>query len=257
MMIMSFQSFDPIKLVTTEFTLANYRAIFFDPYIRGILLRTLRISIISTLFCAIIGFPVAWRMRQASGKEKMLISLIISTPLMVSLVILAYAFMLIMAPNTGIISSITRSIFGKPFSIMYTEVGVIVGLVYSNCVFMIISLHAALENLDESLLRAAKIHGANSIQVFIRVILPLSLPGLVSGSLLVFSICTSAFMTPYIIGGRQIPVLATYAYDMATLTLNWPSAAAIAAILVLIGFTVVYIYSSWIWRIELRLGVGE
>jgi putative spermidine/putrescine transport system permease protein len=254
MLLYSFYSYHHSKLMIREFTLANWLAVFEDPYLRGVLLRTLRLSFISTVISVALAYPIAYRMRQAAGFEKMLLSLIVLSPLTISLVILGYAFIVILAPNTGLLNNAIKALGGTPLSVMYTELGVLVGLVYPDMMFMVLSLHAVMENIEESTLRAARTLGANPIQIFLRVILPLSVPGLVSGSLIHFTVSTSSFVMPLLLGGRQTPVLSMYAYDMATFVLNWPSASAIAGTLLFITSCVVIIYTSWIFSIEKRLG---
>ena len=255
MVAFSFQTFHPTKLVIPEFTLSNYAAILTDPYITRILLRTIAISLATTALCAVLAYPIAYRMRQAAGTEKMLLSLIVLTPLMISLIALGYAWVLILAPNNGLVNTILRNLGLPTAKIMFTPTGIVVGLVYSNLVFMVLSLHAALENIDESLLRAARILGANSVRVLLGVIFPLSLPGLVSGSLTVFSVSASSFVVPLLLGGRQVPVMATYAYDMASFLNNWPSGSAIAVALFILAGATNLVYSSWVHSIEKRLGI--
>jgi len=257
MALYGFYTYHPFRLMDRDITLTNYLAIVRDPYISGILIRTLRLAAIATLLSAGLGYIVATRMRQARGLEKMVLALIVLSPLMISPIVLAYAWLVILAPNTGLMSSAFKALGLTPPRIMFTEYGVLLGLVYSYMVFMVLSLHAALENIDLSLIRAAQTLGASPRVVFSRIILPLSLPGLVSGSLLVFAVSSSSFLMPLILGGRQIPVLATYAYDLASFVLNWPAASAIAISLALVTLVTVVAYTTWINALQRRLGVLE
>lgn len=255
MITLSFQTYHPTKLVVPVFTLQNYLAIVNDSYITNILFRTINVALATTAICAVLAYPIAFRMRQATGLEKMVLTLIVLTPLMISLIVLGYAWVVILAPNTGLLNRTLGAIGLPTAKVMFTPAGIVVGLVYSNLVFMVLSLHASLENIDESLLRGARVLGANAYQVFRGVVLPLSLPGLVSGSLIVFSVSASSFVIPLLIGGRQQPVMATYAWDMASYLLNWPMAATIAAVLVIIAGSTNLGYTSWIYSLEKRLGI--
>ncbi len=257
MLTYSFYQYHPTKLFVRHFTLENYQALISDPFLRAILFRTLRLSLLTTVCCAVLGYTISLRMREARGLEKMFLALVVLSPLMISPVILAYSWVVILAPNTGIVTRAFALFSLEAPRIMYTETGVLIGLVYANLVFMVLSLHAALENIDESLLRAGQIHGAHPMQVFLRITLPLSLPGLMSGSLIVFAISSSSFMMAYMLGGRQTQVLATYAYDMAAYLLNWPAAAAVSVILVLVTGILIYGYAAWMELIERRMGHVE
>lgn len=257
MAIFGFYKYHPLKLIIREFTLANYASLVADPYVRGILFRTVRLAAIATVVSAALGFVVASRMQQARGLEKMILALVVLSPLMISPIVLAYAWLVILAPNTGLMGFAFRAVgVGAP-RVMFTEYGVLLGLVYSYTVFMVLSLHASLENIDRSIIRAAQTLGASPVAVFLRIVLPLSLPGLVSGSLLVFAISTSSFLMPLILGGRQVPVLATYAYDLASFVLNWPAASAIAIGLALLTIATVAAYTLWIHALQKRLGIVE
>ena len=257
MALFGFYKYHPLRLMDRELTLTNYASLVADPYVRGILFRTVRLAAISTVISAVLGFVVASRMQQARGLEKMVLALVVLSPLMISPIVLAYAWLVILAPNTGLMAFAFRTIGLGPPRVMFTEYGVLLGLVYSYTVFMVLSLHASLENIDRSVVRAAQTLGAAPGAVFLRIILPLSLPGLVSGSLLVFAISTSSFLMPLILGGRQVPVLATYAYDLASFVLNWPAASAIAIGLALVTIATVAAYTLWIKALQRRLGILE
>lgn len=243
--------------MVTEFTFQNYLSIIIDSYVTDVLFRTIEVAVATTIACAVLAYPIAYRMRLLAGLETMLLSLVLLTPLMISVVVLGYAWVIILSPNTGVLNATLNALGLPSVKLMFTPIGIVIGLVYLNLVFMVLSLHAALENIDETLLRAARVLGANPFKVFCKVIFPLSIPGLVSGSLIVFSISVSSFVMPLLLGGRQQPVLATYIWDMASYVLNWPAASATATILVVIVGAVNLVSLSWLRTVELRLGTGE
>lgn len=254
MLVYSFYRYDPLKIMIPEFTLDNYAGLLLDSHLQSIILRTIGLSFLATLVCIVLAFPVAARMVQARGAEKTILTLIVLSPIMISPIVLAHPWLVILAPKSGLLTKLTTVVGLKVPALMYTPAGVLVGLVYGGVVFMIMSLHAAMENIEPSLQQAANILGARPLQTFVKITLPLSLPGLVSGSLMVFSVSTSSFMMPYLIGGRQVQVLATYAYDMASVLMNWPSASAIAGVLVVIAGAAVLLLNGWAARLERRLG---
>ena len=254
MLVYSFYKYSAIKLMVPEWTVSNYVVIVRDSYVLNVFLRTLRLAALATVVSAVLGYVIAFRMRQASGWEQMFLALVVLSPLMMSPIVLAYAWMVILAPHTGLLNSAFTALHMPAPRIMYTETGILVGLVYEYLVFMVLSLHAALENVDPSVIRAAQVLGANPRRVLVRVLLPLTMPGLVSGSLLVFAISSSSFLMPLILGGRQTPVVATYAYDLASFQINWPGASAVAMTLATVTLAAVGLYVPGMRLLERRLG---
>lgn len=250
----SFYKYDPLRIMVPEFTLENYAALFLDAHLQTLIGRTIWLSLLATVVCIILAFPVATRLVLARGTEKTILTLIVLSPIMISPIVLAHPWLVILAPNSGLLTKLVEFIGLKAPTLMYTQTGVLIGLTYGGVVFMIMSLHAAMENIQPSLQQAASVLGATPWQTFRKVTLPLALPGLVSGSLMVFSVSTSSFMMPYLIGGRQVQVLATYAYDMASVLMNWPSASAVAGVLVVIAGMAVLVFNAWATRLERRLG---
>ncbi|OFV83016.1 MAG: hypothetical protein A2W26_11345 [Acidobacteria bacterium RBG_16_64_8] len=138
---------------------------------------------------------------------------------------------------------------------MNTEWGVILGLTHHCLAYLILSLHSALEAIDPSYLRAASVLGATPAQTFRRVTLPLSLPGVFSGCLLVFAIASSAFMIPLLFSGRAIPVLTVYAYELNATLLNWPLGAAAGIVLLILSGLSIFVFSSYVARLRTRLAM--
>lgn len=253
LMVTSFYAYDPLRIVSDRLTIENYTAILSNSLLWSVISRTIVLSLLTTLIAAMVAFPVAFRLQQAGKAERLILVMALLSPIVISPVVLAYPWLVLLAPNSGIIPETIRLFGLTPPQLMYSNAGVLIGLVYGESVFMVLCVHAALENIPPSLVRASKVLGATPWQSFTRVILPLSLPGLASGSLLVFSISTSSFMMPYLLGGRQVPVLATYAYDMASVLMNWPSAAAVAGILLTLTGISVGLFGRWIGKLERKL----
>lgn len=256
----SFSQYDPFQLVVPTFTLENYVKFFTDGYVWETLLRTVRLSVFTVITTVILGYPVAYYMwLRAHGSEKMVLAIIVLLPMMTSHVILGYAWMVLIAPNTGTIAQLLRALglLSGPLQLMYTEPGILLGLTHYTLVFMVLNLHSALESIDLSHLRAASILGASPLRTFLKVTLPLSLPGVFSGCLLVFAISSSLFMIPFLLGGRRVPVLAVYAYDLNNYVLNWPLGATAGLILLVISGLSVFFFGVYIRRLSARLGMGN
>jgi putative spermidine/putrescine transport system permease protein len=254
----SFSRYDPLLLVVRAFSFENYAKFLTDPYTRGILLRTIRVASLTTVFTLLLGYPLAYYITRARGLEKTLLILLVLWPLMISPVILAYGWFVLLAPNSGALSNVMQwsGLLTGPLVFMRTEPGMVLGLTHECLAFMVLNLHSALESIDSSHLRAASILGATPTQTFYKVTLPLSLPGIFSGSLLVFAISSSAFIIPYVFGGQRLPVMAVYAYTLNVTILNWPLGAATGIILVIISLVLISLFGSYVTRLRRKLGMA-
>ena len=246
LILYSFQRYDPATLVEPIFTMENYKEFFSDPYILSALFRTLRIAAITTLVTLIIGYPLSYYMRLAGGREKTIFSIVVLTPLMTSHIILGFAWMALLAPQTGLASVSLQALglISEPLRLMGTEVGVVIGLVHYTLVYMVLNLHSSLETIDLMQIKAASMLGANPFQTFLRVTLPLSLPGILSGVSLAFAVSASQFMIPLLIAGRQAPMLPVLVFDLNATVLNWPMGASTALILLFISLIPIFILST-------------
>lgn len=254
----SLARYDPITLIVPVWSLENYAKFLRDEYLQAILFRTFRISLLTTLATLVLGYPLAYYMTMARGVEKVLLAMAVLTPTMVSHIILGYAWLVLLGPQSGVLSALLRGLglLASPLRIMYTEWGILLGLTHFTLVYMVLSLHSALEAIDANYLRAAGILGATPLQAFRRITLPLSLPGIFSGCILTFAISSSAFMIPFVLGGRQLPMLSVLAYDLNTSVLNWPLGAATGLMLLAISTTSITLFGSYVSRLRSRLGMA-
>ncbi|MBV2186956.1 MAG: ABC transporter permease [Rhizobium sp.] len=248
--LLSFNQWDSSEGIVAVLKLDNYIEIFSDTYFAEIFLRTLRISVLVTLFCVLIGVPEAYILRRMNEPWRSIMILVVIGPLLVSVVARTLGWALILAGN-GILSQLlqTLQLVDVPVSLMFTESGVVIALTHVLVPFMVLSVWASLGRMDPSAERAAQSLGAGQFTIFRRVVLPQAMPGLLSGSIIVFTLAASAFATPAIIGGRRLKVAATLAYDEFLNTLNWPLGAAVA-VLLLIG--IVLIVVGWNRLVERR-----
>ncbi|NTJ45336.1 ABC transporter permease [Agrobacterium larrymoorei] len=248
--LLSFNQWNSSEGIVAVLRLDNYRDIFSDSYFAEIFLRTLRISVLVTVFCILIGVPEAYILRRMNEPWRSIMILIVIGPLLVSVVARTLGWALILAGN-GILSRLlqTLRLAAAPVSLMFTETGVVIALTHVLVPFMVLSVWASLGRMDPSAERAAQSLGASQLTIFRRIVLPQAMPGILSGSIIVFTLAASAFATPAIIGGRRLKVAATLAYDEFLNTLNWPLGAAVA-VLLLIG--IVFIVVGWNRLVERR-----
>lgn len=247
---MSFKSFDPQLLIGTEFTLDNYPRILSDPFFLKAFGRSLGIAAVTTLVSLLLGYPAAYHISTMnSPRLRSILTLIIFVPVMLSLVVTAFAWILILGPS-GLLNQVIMglNLSSEPVRFMNSETGVIIVLIYSFGPYMVLNIFAALENIDPGLVRAALIHGAKPWRAFRKVTLPMSMPGILSGSLLVFSLSVAAFVTPYIIGGNRVKVVPLLVYNNAVATFNWSDAATLSALLLIIMLLITFLATRLVER---------
>ena len=206
-----------------------YGAFVHNPFYVGIFLRTLKLSLIATGIAFVLGYPCAAFLAQdRRGKNLMILAVL--APLLVSSVVRSYGWIVILGPN-GFLDRIGGLLGGRHIDLLFSETAVTIALAQVLLPFMVLPIAGSLLQIDSSLLRAASNLGAGRIRVFTRVVLPLSLPGVAAGCVITFSLCASSFVTPSLLGGAKVPVMAYLIYEQGLLQLNWPFAAALATIL--------------------------
>ena len=248
-LILSFYSFDFTAGIQTEFTLANYKEVLADSYFHLIFGRTFGIALLVTVVCIALGAPEAYILSRMRNPWKALFLIVILGPLLISVIVRTLGWALLIG-SKGIISEALQGLglTDGPFSLMFTMTGMVIALVHVLVPFMVISVWASLQRIDPQVEDAALTLGASKTTVLRRIVLPQIMPGILSGSLIVFALTASAFATPAIIGGRRLKVVATTAYDEYLNTLNWPLGAAIAILLLLANIVVIMSYNRAIER---------
>jgi len=222
-----------------HFTLKVYAGLFTDSREALMMWRTLKLSFITTVLTLLLAFPVALYLRQISPRARMLISFVLISPLLTSVVVRTLAWVILLAPR-GLLNAALVSLGFDPVRLIYNETGVIIGLTHVFLGYMILSLMTSVLKIDENLLLAANNLGASNWHVFTKVILPLSLPGMLAGSVLVFSMSASSYATPLLLGGNSAKVLAMEIYDLTINYLEWNAAAALATIMFVVIAVVVW-----------------
>lgn len=225
-------SVEPVGESAAGFSLEQFRRFLADPYYLGIAWRTLRLSILITVICMAIGFPLAYIMSAAGPRVRFWLVIVTILPLMTSVVVRTFGWM-VMLSRSGVVSKALVGLGLAPsgFSVIYTESAIVVGMVQVLLPFMALSILGVLLRMDRRLEEAGRTMGCGFWSMLFHIVLPVSLPGVVSGSLLVLTLSISSFITPSLLGGARLPVLAASIYDSATKTLDWSFAAAQSAIL--------------------------
>lgn len=231
----SVMSQDQRGIVGAPFTLDHYRRFFTVPLYSTVLWNTLRISLITSLLAMVLAYPVALVMVRSPPIVNRILTLIVIAPLIVSVVVRSYGWALILGNGpTGLLNwaLLGLGLIETPLTILYTEVAVVIGSLHVFFPMMVLPLAAALGKIDPSLEQAARTLGATWSSVFLRIILPLSLPGLVAGLTLVFSLTASSYVTPAILGGTNAQMLGNVVEQQIFAVYDWPFGATGASLLV-------------------------
>ena len=227
--------------VEPGFTHEHYTR-FFDPVYLAVLQRTFLWSLGCTLLCLLLGYPVAYVIAHAGRWRNLLLFLVI-LPLWTSFLVRTFALIFLMR-DTGLVNSWLMQIglLDEPMVLLYTPFAVMAGLVYGFLPFMILPIYASLERQDRSLLEAAEILGAGPRARFMRVTVPLSLPGVVAGCVLVFIPALGSFLTPDLLGGAKQLMIGNLVQNQFTSARNWPFGSAVSFILMALVLAVVMLY---------------
>jgi len=237
----------PGALYIPDLTLANYAALLETPVYFKVMMRTLRLGLIVTLLALVIGYPYAFLMARGRPWIRTGLLLAVLLPLLVSVVVRTYGWMVVLGLD-GPLNTVLLALglTSQPVKFLFNETGIVIGLLHVFFPFMVLPLSSVLQKLDPQLVEAARTLGAGYPTVFWRVILPLSVPGIAAGSMLVFTLSVAAYVTPALMGGAGINVMATLVAQQILVLVNWPLGAAVAVTLVLITLLVVAAYNRFL-----------
>jgi spermidine/putrescine transport system permease protein len=224
--------------VSPGFTLEHYRR-FVDPLYLHLLARTVLWATIATVVCLLLGYPVAWVIAR-SRRHRNLLLLLIVLPFWTSFLVRTFA-MIFLLRDTGLVNRLLLGVglIHEPLTLLYTPFAVLVGLVYGLLPFMVLPIYASLEKLDPALLEASETLGARPAAQFFTVTLPLSLPGVVAGSLLVFVPALGSFVTSDLLGGAKHMMLGNLVQSQFATARNWPFGSAASFALMLLTLVAV------------------
>jgi spermidine/putrescine transport system permease protein len=227
--------------VESGFTLEHY-ARFFDSLYLTILLRTVVYAVVCTAVCLGMGYPVAYVIAR-SGPWKNFLTFLVILPFWTSFLVRTFAMIFLMR-DTGLINTalISLGLITEPFQMLNTPGAVMVGLVYGFLPFMVLPIYASLEKLDPSLLEAAEVLGARPFARFTKVVLPLSMPGVVAGSLLVFIPALGSYLTSDLLGGAKQMMIGNLVQNQFTTARNWPFGSAVSFVVMGVVLAAVFGY---------------
>jgi putrescine transport system permease protein len=216
-------------------TLANFAFLLEDRLYVLSYLTSLRIALVSTVLCLLIGYPIAYAIARAQGRLQLVLLMLVILPFWTSFLIRVYAWKVLLQGG-GVVNGALMGlgIIDAPLNMLYTEGAVYVGIVYSYLPFMILPLYAALARLDYSTVEAAMDLGCRPWQAFYKVTLPLSLPGIIAGSLLVFIPAVGEFVIPELLGGPDSIMIGRVLWNEFFANRDWPIASAVAIVMLLL-----------------------
>ncbi|MBL5805934.1 ABC transporter permease [Bacillus sporothermodurans] len=241
---LSFISTDHLNSADAVYSLKNYIALFTDSYYLSSLWLTVKISLYSVIVALLLGYPIALTMAKSSQRVRGYITLLIASPLLVSIVVRNFGWYLLLLPN-GTINQflLNMGIINTPLKLLFSELGVVIGLSNAYLPFMVLAIVTSLYNIDPSLEKAGAILGASPLRSFFSITLPLSLPGVVSGCVLVFSLSMSAYVTPALMGGANVPVMPVVLYDQINNLLKWTFGSALSYVLLATTLLLVLVFT--------------
>lgn len=245
--VLSFQVFDHATGVKNSLTFSHYAAVLTDSYYHGIFWRTFWISGLVTLICVAVGAPEAYVLSRMGSPWRSILLLVVLAPLLVSVVVRAFGWSMLLGLE-GLVNQAVRAMGLPTMRILYTEAAVVIALVHVMLPFMVIPVWTSLQKLDPGVEDAALSLNASHFTTLRRVIFPQVLPGVLSGSLIVFGLSASAFAIPGLLGGRRLKMVATVVYDEYLHELNWPLGAAIALILLVTNLVLMLSYNRLLER---------
>ncbi|MBO9436442.1 ABC transporter permease [Ruegeria sp. R13_0] len=238
------------------FYLDNWNEALTDPFYRDILISTLRIAAITTIVCAIMGYPSAYFIARSKGNKAILL-LLLMLPFWISYIIRTMSWINILGVS-GAFNSVLLSlgIISEPIQMLYNEATVILGLVHFLLPFMILNIYVSLDGIDTNLEDAANSLGARKWETFLQVTLPLSLPGLAAGGLLCFVLGAGTYITPLVLGGPRDAMFANLVFEAIITQLNWPLGSALSLMLLAVLGALVMIYNRYLGMAQLMKGLG-
>ncbi|KVO50520.1 ABC transporter permease [Burkholderia stagnalis] len=240
-LVLTFYRFDPATGPIAAFQFGNYVDVIGSSYFHTIFARTFGIAALTTVICVAIGTPEAYVLARMRDPWRSLFLLAILAPLLVSIVVRAFGWSMLLNTN-GLVNQALGLAGLGPYKLEYTTFAIVIALVHVMLPFMVIPVWTALQRLDPQTEHAALSLGASPATTLRRIVLPQLVPGILSGSLMVFGLSASAFAIPGLLGGRRLKVAATTVYDEFLGSLNWPLGATIAVLLLVANLVVMLTY---------------
>lgn len=212
-----------------------------EPIVRDILFRSLWLAVITTVLCLILAYPFSYYLATRTPMVRNIMLVFVMIPFWSNFLVRNYAWRVLLG-NDGPVSRLTDGVGLGETTILFTPTAVVLGLVYGFLPFMILPMYAAIERMDWSLIEASRDLGATGVQTFRNVTFPLSMPGVIAGSILVFIPSLGAYVTPEILGGAKTTLLGSYIVTQFLTARNWPVGASVSTVLMIVMLAATLIY---------------
>jgi putrescine transport system permease protein len=234
------------SIISIRLVFDNFIYIFEDPLYARTYINSLKIAAVSTFYCLLLGYPIAYGIVRSSATTKSLLLFAIILPFWTSFILRVYAWMGLLA-DQGTINDllILVGLIETPIRMLYTEFAVYIGIVYTYLPFMVLPLYANMEKLDPTLNEAAADLGSHPINTFVKITVPLTIPGIVAGSMLVFIPATGEYVIPDLLGGGNVQMIGRQLYNEFAKNIDWPVASAVAIVLLLLLVLPMAIYQHY------------
>lgn len=242
--ILSFLKKDAIWGVTNEFTLNNFIKIF-DPIYLKTFIDSLILAFSTTIITLLLGYPFGYFMSKLGTKKRSIVMLLVVIPFWTNALVRIYGWIILLRTN-GVLNSILLNLglIDEPIKILYTYGAVLIGMVYSLLPFMILSIYTSAEKIDWSLIEAARDLGATSFQAFFTITLKLTLPGILSGVVLVFIPSVGLFFISDLLGGGKIMLIGNLIKNQLLVSRDWPFGAALSVVMMVMTLIIIWIYTK-------------
>ncbi|MDF9410279.1 ABC transporter permease [Brevibacillus laterosporus] len=228
--------------IVYEFTLANYSRFFESLYVQ-IFIETLLVSVGTTIICLLLGYPLAYMITRLDRKWQNLWLLLVMIPFWINFLVRSYAWVIILRTQ-GLVNTVLQSLglIDQPLTLLYTPGAVLLGMVYALLPFIILPIYVSLEQLDRKKLEAAYDLGATPAKTFWHITLPLTMPGVVSGCILVFVSSLGMFVVPDVMGGAKSSLFGNVIQNQFLSARDWPFGSALSMVIVLFSIIMIYLY---------------
>jgi putative spermidine/putrescine transport system permease protein len=238
----SLRPYVPLVGITSGVTARHYTRLVTDPYYLEIIGRTLGLGLAVTALTLVVGYPVAFFLARTPSRWRGWLTIVVVFPLLLNLVVRTFGWIALLAQN-GLVNQalMALGLVQAPVKLLFNFAALLIGLTHIFLPFMVLVLVGAIQNIPGDVEDAARVLGASWLGAFVRVTLPLSLPGVLSGSVLVFVLTISALVTPRLLGGPTYQVMSTLIYDEFLQRLNWPAGSAQALLLTAMVLALVFL----------------
>ena len=257
MTMFSFYEFVTAGVEKQVFTTQNWHDFLTDPFYHMFLWKTVRVSVITAILCALMGYPAAYCIAMTTYRHKWVLLLLLIVPFWISFTIRTFSWIHILGEQGVInVTLMKLGLISAPLPMLYTEGAVIMGMIHFLLPYMILNVYVAIEGIDRNLISAARTLGCTAWQAFYEVVLPLSLPGLMAGLLLCFVLAAGSYVTPQILGSNKDALFGNIIFDTIMSELNWPMGSTLSLVLLILLGAVAAIYSRYMGLSRVFTGLG-